>query len=86
MIFRDKHTRCYCAFIIVLILFLFLIGIIVIETQTAATKEILLTHDNAIATSLLKEGISKEIVAKALTDTETDFTGSKFLAEIGHRY
>lgn len=83
MIFRDKHTRCYCAFIIVLILFLFLIGIIVIETQTAATKEILLTHDNAIATSLLKEGISKEIVAKALTDTETDFTGSKFLAEIG---
>ena len=83
MIFRDKHTRCYCAFIIVLILFLFLIGIIVIETQTAATKEILLTHDNAIATSLLKEGISKEIVAKALTNTETDFTGSKFLAEIG---
>ncbi len=83
MIFRDKHTRYYCAFIIVLILFLFLIGIIVIETQTAATKEILLTHDNAIATSLLKEGISKEIVAKALTDTETDFTGSKFLAEIG---
>lgn len=83
MIFRDKHTRYYCAFIIVLILFLFLIGIIVIETQTAATKEILLTHDNAIATSLLKEGISKEIVAKALTNTETDFTGSKFLAEIG---
>lgn len=83
MIFRDKHTRYYCAFIIVLILFLFLIGIIVIETQTAATKEILLTHDNAIATSLLKEGISKEIVATALTNTDTDSVGSKFLAEIG---
>ena len=83
MIFRDKHTRYYCTFIIVLILFLFLIGIIVSETQTTATKEILLTHDNAIATSLLEEGISKEIVATALTNTETGSTGSEFLAEIG---
>ena len=83
MIFREKHTRYYCAFIFVLILLLFLIGIIMIDTQTTVTKEILLSHDNAIATSLLEEGISKEIIATALTNTETDLTGSKFLAEIG---
>lgn len=83
MIFREKHTRYYCAFIFVLILLLFLMGIIVINTQTTVTKEILLTHDNAIATSLLKEGVSKEIIATALTNTETDLTGSDFLAEIG---
>ena len=58
MIFREKHTRYYCAFIFVLILLLFLIGIIMIDTQTTVTKEILLSHDNAIATSLLEEGIS----------------------------
>lgn len=83
MIFREKHTRYYCAFIFVLILLLFLMGIIMINTQTTVTKEILLSHDNAIATSLLEEGISKEIIATALTNTETDLTGSKFLAEIG---
>lgn len=54
-----------------------------IDTQTAATKEMFLTHNNAIATSLLKEGISKEVIAAALMNTETDSTGSKLLAKIG---
>ena len=83
MIFRDKHTRYYCIFIVVLVLLLFLIGITMIDTQTVSTKEMLLAHDNAIATSLLEEGISKEVIATALTNTEVGFTGDKFLAEIG---
>lgn len=80
---HDKHTRLYCIFIVVLVLLLFLMGITVIDTQTAATKEMFLTHNNAIATSLLKEGISKEVIAAALMNTETDSTGSKLLAKIG---
>ena len=83
MIFRDKNTRYYCIFIVVLALLLFVMGIIMIDTQTAATKEMILTQNNAVATSLLEEGISKEIIATALTNTEVDSTGSKFLAEIG---
>lgn len=58
-------------------------GIAVIDTQTAATKEMFLTHNNAIATSLLEEGISKEVIATALMNTEAGTTGNKFLAEIG---
>lgn len=80
---HDKHTRWYCIFIVVLVLLLFLIGITMIDTQTAATKEMFLTHNNAIATSLLEEGISKEVIATALMNTEADGAGSKFLAEIG---
>lgn len=80
---HDKHTRLYCIFIVVLVLLLFLMGITVIDTQTAATKEMFLTHNNAIATSLLKEGISKEVIATVLMNTETDSTGSKLLAKIG---
>lgn len=80
---HDKHIRWYCIFIVVLVLLLFLMGITVIDTQTAATKEMFLTHNNAIATSLLKEGISKEVIAAALMNTETDSTGSKLLAKIG---
>ena len=59
---HDKHSRYYCIFIVTLVLLLFLMGIAVIDTQTAATKEMFLTHNNAIATSLLEEGISKEQV------------------------
>lgn len=80
---HDKHIRWYCIFIVVLVLLLFLMGITVIDTQTAATKEMFLTHNNAIATSLLKEGISKEVIATVLMNTETDSTGSKLLAKIG---
>ncbi len=80
---HDKYNRWYCIFIAALVPLLFLIGLIVIDTQTAATKEMFLTYDNAIATSLLEEGVSKEVIATALMNTETDTTGNKFLAGIG---
>ena len=80
---HDKYNRWYCIFIAALVPLLFLIGLTVIDTQTAAAKEMFLTHDNAIATSLLEEGVSKEVIATALMNTETDTTGNKFLAGIG---
>lgn len=80
---HDKHNRQYCIFIVVLIPLLFLIGLTVIYTQTVAAKEMFLTHDNAIATSLLEEGVSKEVIATALMNTDAGATGNKFLAEIG---
>ena len=80
---RDKYNRWYCIFTAALVPLLFLIGLTVIGTQTAAAKEMFLTHDNAIATSLLEEGVSKEVIATALMNTETDTAGNKFLAEIG---
>ena len=80
---HDKHNRWYCIFVAALVPLLFLIGLTVIYTQTAAAKEMFLTHDNAIATSLLEEGVSKEVIATALMNTEADTTGNKFLTEIG---
>ena len=80
---RDKYNRWYCIFTAALVPLLFLIGLTVIDTQTASTKEMFLTYDNAIATSLLEEGVSKEVIATALMNTETDTAGNKFLAEIG---
>ena len=80
---HDKYNRWYCIFIAALVPLLFLIVLTVIDTQTAAAKEMFLTYNNAIATSLLKEGVSKEVIATALMNTETDVAGNKFLAEIG---
>ncbi len=80
---HDKYNRWYCIFIAALVPLLFLIVLTVIDAQTAAAKEMFLTHDNAIATSLLEEGVSKEVIATALMNTETDTTGNKFLAGIG---
>ena len=80
---HDKYNRWYCIFIAALVPLLFLIVLTVIDTQTAAAKEMFLTHDNAIATSLLEEGVSKEVIATALMNTDAGATGNKFLAEIG---
>lgn len=80
---HDKHNRWYCIFIAVLVILLVLIGITVTDTQAVVTKEMFLTHDNAIVTSLLEEGVSKEVIATALMNTEADATGNKVLAEIG---
>ena len=80
---HDKYNRWYCIFIAALVPLLFLIVLTVIDTQTAAAKEMFLTHDNAIATSLLEEGVSREVIATALMNTDADTTGNKFLAEIG---
>ncbi len=80
---HDKYNRWYCIFIAALVPLLFLIGLTVIDTQTASTKEMFLTYYNAIATSLLEEGVSKEVIATSLMNTETDTTGNKFLAKIG---
>ena len=80
---HDKHNRWYCIFVAALVPLLFLIGLTLIYTQTAAAKEMFLTHDNAIVTSLLEEGVSKEVIATALTNTEAGTAGNKFLTEIG---
>ena len=80
---HDKYNRWYCIFIAALVPLLFLIVLTVIDTQTAAAKEMFLTHDNAIVTSLLEEGVSMEVIATALMNTDADTTGNKFLAEIG---
>ncbi len=65
---HDKYNRWYCIFIAALVLLLFLIGITMIDTQTAATKEMFLTYDNAIATSLLEEEVSKEVNCNSLNE------------------
>lgn len=83
MIFHDKHIRYYYGFIFVLVLLLFLMEINIINAQTTDIKEMIVTHDNAIATYLLEQEVPKEVIASALTNTETSLTGNKFLAEIG---
>ena len=79
----DKQIRRYCFFMagMILLLFLFGWGFIVIQTNTVQTA--FLEHENAIVTSLLNQGVSKEIVAEAVSSTQTSDAGSDFLASVG---
>ena len=80
---HDKHTRWYCFFLLSLLVLFMLAGISIIEIQTKAAKEILFAHDNAVATSLLEQGVSEVTIATALTSKEESTSGSEFLNLIG---
>lgn len=80
---HDRQARYYCYFLFALIAFIFGAGICLEARQTAAAREMLLTHDNAVAASLLEQGVSREIIATALSNTDTSAAGKQFLAAIG---
>lgn len=58
-------------------------GITVIDTQTAATKGMFLTHNNAIATFFTGRRNFKGSNCNSLNEYGSSTTGNKFLAEIG---
>lgn len=79
----DKQIRRYCCFIAGMILLLFLAELGFIVAQTNTVQEAFLDHENAIVTSLLDQGVSREIIGVAVSSTKTSDTGSDFLAAVG---
>ena len=53
------------------------------QTQIAASKSIYLEHDRAVVSALLEQGISKEVIANAVSSTDTSAAGVEFLNNLG---
>ena len=79
----DKSARRYCIFILSFLVLFWVAGINMMNKQVNFTKETFLSYDNAVATSLLEQGISEDIIATALTNKDGSTLGSEFLAKIG---
>lgn len=84
---QDKHIKRYVAFLLLLSLLLFTSGALSCMRLTYSAKTMLLSHDEAIASSLIARGISEEVIAAALTDTDATHTqtGADLLAKLGIR-
>lgn len=81
--YQDKQVRHFCFFLLFFILLLYLSGIYLNVVQAKAVQNLFLSHDEAIVTSLLEQGVSKDVVAKAITNTARNKEGSDFLTQIG---
>jgi len=81
--FRDKQIRHFSIFLFIFVLLFFLSGIGLNAVQEKAMLGLFLAHDNAVAASLLEHGISKDVIAKAITSTATSQEGTTLLANIG---
>lgn len=80
---RDKQIRRYITFLGFISFFLISAGFFFTGYQNRMVKTISVSHDEAIASALLEQGISKEITASALTNTVKNEKGQKLLNELG---
>lgn len=81
--YHDKQVRNFCYFLLFFTLLIFLFGMGLNTLQGKAIQNLFLSHDGAVVTSLLEQGVSKDVIAKAITNTTSSSKGSDLLAEIG---
>lgn len=82
-LFRDKQISYFSAFLFSFILLIFLSGMGLNAVQEKAIRNLFLSYDNAVATSLLEQGVSKDVIAEAITSTANSQEGTALLASIG---
>ena len=82
-LYRDKQIRGYCFFLAFFALLLLGTGINFGISQINNAKTLYLTHDEAVASSLLEQGVSRDVIAVALNNTEISDEGRMLLAAAG---
>lgn len=82
-IFRDRQVKFFSFFIAVYIILIFGAGTWLCQTQIAAAKSMYLEHDRAVVSALLEQGVSKEVIANAVSSTDTSAAGVEFLSSLG---
>ena len=80
---QDKDNKHYLSFLLLFSFLLFFTGVIFTTVLTQSAKTMLLSHDEAIASSLLSQGVSKQVVITALTQKECTAEGAALLARAG---
>lgn len=81
--YHDKQIKGYCFFLLSLSVLVLGMGLIFSVNQINAAKEMLLSQDGAIASSLFGQGVSKDVIAVAFANTETSEAGKNLLAAVG---
>lgn len=81
--FNDKLSRNFFIGIILFVLFLFTLDILIGIIQKNTIQKIIINHDNAVVSYLLEQGVSENIIAKAVTNTEISQNGAELLGKLG---
>lgn len=82
-LWHDKQIRYYYSFLFFFIFLFWAMGLLFSANQLNNAKEIYLRYNEAVASSLLEQGVSENVVAVALTNTEISDSGRELLSVIG---
>lgn len=80
---QDRDNKRYLIFLLLFSFLLFLTGTIFTATLTKSAKTMLLSHDETIASSLLSQGVSEQVIMTALTEKECTGEGTALLVKAG---
>ena len=80
---QDKQIRVYVLFLALFAFVTFCGGGLFAADQNDAVRSSCIIHDKTIASSLLKQGVSRDVIANALTNTEISQGGMELLAALG---
>lgn len=82
---QDRQNRRYYTFLLTFCLLLLMTATLFCRQLTDSAKTMLLSHDEAVASSLIKQGVPENIIAKALTDDEAGQAqpGADLLEKLG---
>lgn len=80
---RDKQIKGFCMFLLVFFLLMLGSGFFAGINQIDAVKEMYLSHNRAIASSLLEQGVSETMIANALTNQEINQEGRELVVFLG---
>lgn len=82
-IFCDRQIKRFSFFIGIYSALMIAVAVWFCQSQIADAKFMFTEHDRAIASALLEQGISKEVVANAVSNTEVSAGGTELLKLLG---
>ena len=82
-IFRDRQVQFFSIFIVLYIALIFGVGAWFCQAQITASKSMYLEHDRAVVSALLEQGVSKEVIANAISSRDINDAGVEFLNNLG---
>lgn len=82
-IYRDRQVKHLCIFLAFYVAMIFLIGASIFWLQEKRLKGLYLAHDASIVSSLSDHGVSKDIIAMAITNETVNAEGRELLSTLG---
>ena len=82
-IFHDRQIKIFSSFIALYIILIFGMGIWFYQDQIVVSQSMYLEHNRAIVSSLLNQGVSKEVIANAVFAKEVSSAGIELSQNLG---
>ena len=81
--YRDRHIRNYIVFLSTLAILGLVIGLLFAHSQINNAKAIYLVNNEALASSLLEQGVEEKTIITALTNWNVSQQGQKLVSTAG---